>query len=68
MKFKHTQASQAGTQTLWSCAYCGSIICIPSGRGKPHGDCPSCDRNDWSQVEAPIAMFDKDDGKEAKTP
>jgi len=57
MKFKHTQASMFGKQTLWSCAYCGAVICTLDGRGKPHGDCPSCDHNQWHAQEAPTAMF-----------
>lgn len=58
MKFKHTQASLLGKQTLWSCAYCGAVICTIE-RGKPHGPCPSCEHHEWYAQEAPTAMFDE---------
>ena len=57
MKFKHTQASLFGKQTLWTCGYCGAVICTMSGRGKPHGTCPSCDSHEWHPEEVPVAMF-----------
>ena len=57
MKFKQTQASLFGKQSLWMCDYCGAVICTTMGRGKPHNACPSCESHSWSEQDAPIAMF-----------
>lgn len=57
MKFKHTIASTRGDQTLWSCAYCGAIICIIKPT-KPEGSCPSCMKHQWHKTEPPVAMFE----------
>lgn len=60
MKYKSTTASTTGRQTLWQCAYCGSVIC--STRNKPQPHCPCCDTvTTWLRQELPIAMFDIDD-------
>lgn len=58
MKFKETIASKKGEQSLWSCIYCGAVICTLGKRGKPHLPCPSCERHEWGKTEAPVAMFE----------
>lgn len=57
MKFKETIASSRGDQTLWSCAYCGSVLCAIS-RTKPEGRCPVCNNSQWHKTEPPVAMFE----------
>jgi hypothetical protein len=57
MNYKPTIASAAGKQTLWQCAYCGSVVC--STKGKPAKLCCCCERDTtWLKQEPPVAMFD----------
>jgi rubrerythrin len=58
---KGTHASNDGSQTAWQCEYCGAVIAVTGRRGKPLGDCPSCDENyGWTKQEIPIAIFDNE--------
>jgi ABC-type ATPase with predicted acetyltransferase domain len=60
MQYKETIASKKGKQTLWQCAYCGSVVC--STRGKPVSGCPCCEKtHGWLQQQVPVAMFDRAD-------
>lgn len=46
-------AAVRGTQTVWWCAHCGTVL-IATIRTKPAGPCPCCDKTMWQRATFPI--------------
>lgn len=57
-----TPAMRCGVQSVWQCAFCGTVVVVPGdferrSRGKPSGDCPMCGAATWWRQSLPLAGF-----------